>query len=189
MTYAGLYKHDASDLYLATYRAYNSATAHWLNRDPIREAGGLNVYAYVGGDPVNYIDPKGLYFSGGMFGGSISGQAGGSYRSAGAGSAAVQGTINSARDSVSFNAQMGVNTVNTGANGTQYGLSSPGVGVGISICPNPPHSDDCDRDPFTDNRVGISVFGTGANWNPGTNEFCLNIGIGIGIGIGLGGSS
>ena len=50
MAYAGLYKHNASDLYLATYRAYNSATARWLNRDPILEAGGLNVYAYVNGD-------------------------------------------------------------------------------------------------------------------------------------------
>ena len=60
MAYAGLYKHNASDLYLATYRAYNSATARWLNRDPIKEAGGLNVYAYVEGNPINYTDPLGL---------------------------------------------------------------------------------------------------------------------------------
>ena len=60
MTYAGLYKHDASDLYLATFRAYSPATARWINRDPIREAGGLNIYAYVGGDPVSKLDPLGL---------------------------------------------------------------------------------------------------------------------------------
>ena len=60
MAYAGLYKHAASDLYLATYRAYNPATARWLNRDPIKEAGGLNVYAYVGGDPISLTDASGL---------------------------------------------------------------------------------------------------------------------------------
>ena len=61
MAYAGLYQHKESGLHLATYRAYNSATARWLNRDPIREMGGLNIYAYVNGDPVNMIDPLGLW--------------------------------------------------------------------------------------------------------------------------------
>ena len=61
MAYAGLYQHKESGLHLATYRAYNSATARWLNRDPIKEAGGLNVYAYVGGNPMNALDPDGLW--------------------------------------------------------------------------------------------------------------------------------
>jgi uncharacterized protein RhaS with RHS repeats len=47
-------------LYLATYRGYNPFTARWLNRDPIEENGGLNLYEYVGGDPIGYIDPDGL---------------------------------------------------------------------------------------------------------------------------------
>ena len=33
----------------------------WLSRDPIGEAGGINLYAYVGNDPVNAIDPLGLW--------------------------------------------------------------------------------------------------------------------------------
>ncbi len=32
----------------------------WLNRDPIQELGGLNLYAYVGNDPINFIDLFGL---------------------------------------------------------------------------------------------------------------------------------
>ena len=32
----------------------------WLSRDPIAENGGINLYAYVGNDPVNYWDPLGL---------------------------------------------------------------------------------------------------------------------------------
>lgn len=42
------------------YRFYLPNEGRWLNRDPIEEMGGLNLYQYVGGDPVNYRDPYGL---------------------------------------------------------------------------------------------------------------------------------
>ena len=32
----------------------------WLSRDPIAENGGINLYAYVGNNPINYWDPLGL---------------------------------------------------------------------------------------------------------------------------------
>lgn len=58
--YAGLYWHGLSGLYLATYRAYDPRAIRWLSRDPIEEAGGDNLYAYVGGNPISESDPQGL---------------------------------------------------------------------------------------------------------------------------------
>lgn len=58
--YAGMFYHPQSGLYLTWYRAYNPEAGRWLSRDPIGEEGGENLYAYVGGNPVNAIDPLGL---------------------------------------------------------------------------------------------------------------------------------
>ncbi|MBZ0302565.1 MAG: RHS repeat-associated core domain-containing protein [Anaerolineae bacterium] len=59
--YAGMYRHAPTGLYLTHYRAYSPATGRWLTRDPIFEAGGINLYAYVEGNPISRIDPFGLY--------------------------------------------------------------------------------------------------------------------------------
>lgn len=43
-------------------REYDPETGRWLSKDPILFAGGdPNLYGYVGGDPINNIDPLGLY--------------------------------------------------------------------------------------------------------------------------------
>jgi len=43
------------------YRDYDPQTGRWTARDPIGFAGGdTNLYGYVLGNPVNWIDPKGL---------------------------------------------------------------------------------------------------------------------------------
>ena len=42
------------------YRFYNPSTGRWLNRDPLEEEGGINVYAMVFNDPVNAYDAFGL---------------------------------------------------------------------------------------------------------------------------------
>jgi RHS repeat-associated protein len=52
--------HAASGLYLTQYRIYDPRTGRWLSRDPIEEEGGINLYGYVGGDPLNWVDPLGL---------------------------------------------------------------------------------------------------------------------------------
>jgi RHS repeat-associated protein len=47
-------------LYLTHYRAYEPRLGRWLSRDPIAENGGINLYGYVGNDPINMIDTLGL---------------------------------------------------------------------------------------------------------------------------------
>ena len=49
-----------SGLYYYGYRYYQPNLQRWLNRDPIAEAGGINLYDYVQNDPVNLIDPLGF---------------------------------------------------------------------------------------------------------------------------------
>jgi RHS repeat-associated protein len=47
--------------YYARARDYDPVVGRWLQRDPIKfEGGDTNLYAYVGNDPVNYVDPSGL---------------------------------------------------------------------------------------------------------------------------------
>lgn len=43
------------------YRFYSPGLGRWINRDPIRESGGLNLYGFVGNDSVNNSDAYGLY--------------------------------------------------------------------------------------------------------------------------------
>lgn len=57
--YADLFYHQKSGLYLTKYRAYDPDTGRWLSRDPVGESAGLNLYSYVGANPINRIDPLG----------------------------------------------------------------------------------------------------------------------------------
>ncbi len=41
------------------YRYYISSLGRWLTRDPIGEAGGMNLYRFAGNDTPNFVDPNG----------------------------------------------------------------------------------------------------------------------------------
>ena len=57
----GLYDTDTK-LTRFGYRDYDAYTGKWTAKDPIGFAGGdSNLYGYVLGDPVNFVDPMGLY--------------------------------------------------------------------------------------------------------------------------------
>ena len=53
-------KEQIGGLYSYGYRFYAPGLGRWINRDPIREAGGTNVYAFVHNNPVNRWDWRGL---------------------------------------------------------------------------------------------------------------------------------
>lgn len=37
-----------------------SVVVRWLNQDPLGEAGGINLYQFVGNNPIRFVDPYGL---------------------------------------------------------------------------------------------------------------------------------
>jgi RHS repeat-associated protein len=71
----GLYDRDAGLVRFGA-RDYDLSTGRWTNKDPVRFRGGLNLYAYVDNDPVNFVDPSGrwlLQVGAALIGGAIGG--------------------------------------------------------------------------------------------------------------------
>ncbi|MBI3774443.1 MAG: RHS repeat-associated core domain-containing protein, partial [Gammaproteobacteria bacterium] len=54
------YQDDETGFSYYGYRYYNASTGRWLSRDPIEEAGGLNLYRLLANSALNNIDPNGL---------------------------------------------------------------------------------------------------------------------------------
>jgi RHS repeat-associated protein len=67
--FAGMYSVPGHNLNLASHRVYDPDLGKWLSRDPTGEAGGINLYQYVGNDPVNFIDLSGFCAQRGFVGG------------------------------------------------------------------------------------------------------------------------
>lgn len=51
----------ATGLYYFRARWYDPVTGRWLSKDPIGISGGLNQYVFCGNNPVNFVDPSGLW--------------------------------------------------------------------------------------------------------------------------------
>ena len=66
------YRYDPeTGLYHTGARYYDPRLGRFLQPDPIGQAGGVNLYAYTGNDPLNGTDPDGLWqatISGGYLG-------------------------------------------------------------------------------------------------------------------------
>lgn len=54
------YQDDETGLLYYGYRYYDPDTGRWLNRDPIAERGGLNLYTFVHNNPLDIVDILGL---------------------------------------------------------------------------------------------------------------------------------
>ena len=52
---------DESGLYYYRARYYHASLGRFMQPDPIGYAAGWNIYAYVNNNPVNWIDPHGLW--------------------------------------------------------------------------------------------------------------------------------
>ena len=62
----GQYYDRETGMHYNYFRDYEPTTGRYVEADPIGLEGGLNLYGYVGGNPLSYVDPLGL--KGGLFG-------------------------------------------------------------------------------------------------------------------------
>jgi RHS repeat-associated protein len=58
--FPGQYADNGTGLYYNWNRSYNPETGRYISHDPIGINGGVNVYGYAEGSPLNFIDPMGL---------------------------------------------------------------------------------------------------------------------------------
>lgn len=61
-TYTGREWDKETGLYYYRARYYDANVGRFIQKDPIGFKGGINVYAYVQNNPVNFIDPDGLEY-------------------------------------------------------------------------------------------------------------------------------
>lgn len=121
LRFPGQYFDAETGLNYNFFRDYNPVIGKYISKDPIGLAGGINLYAYVGNNPVNFRDPYGLLTTYGGYGG-------GGFVGEGGNATVTTGSIFTATGQAPFSG----NFVTYGAEGpTSNGVyTTVGVGVG-----------------------------------------------------------
>lgn len=60
--FSGQYRDSETELHYNYFRYYYPNIGQYIQSDPIGLAGGLNTYGYVAANPINAVDPMGLYW-------------------------------------------------------------------------------------------------------------------------------
>ena len=151
---AGQYYDQETGLHYNYHRYYDPKSGRYLTPDPIGLAGGINLYAYAYNNPVNLIDPFGLW--GINYGGSLMGMD-------------FSATL--------YDSNKGWFPSTT----TDIGVSTTAFGGGLQFTfDTPVDSRSC---PDDDVNVSLGVFSKylGVTYNTELSHGSVNIGLGLGL--------
>ncbi len=131
----GLYDPDTGLVHFGA-RDYDPETGRWISRDPILFAGGeTSLYGYAGNDPINFIDPSGLYCLSNRAILAISGAIGGALAGAAATSETGPGAIPGALVGGIGGAIAGYFSADTAANNVAVGFIAGATSSGAQVGP------------------------------------------------------